>query len=125
MMRVNTLSFLFNICKGRMSAIWEGNPVPKEWGGKPILIDRVWSYNIEVVDRCPAKLVLYRDRIPFWTFHHSTVGSDGISIVRKTMVALFDFASNLSKDLPTTQIGDFLSTIHDITYDLRRLQTSQ
>jgi hypothetical protein len=103
----------------------EGNPAPKQWGGKPIPIYRVWSYKIEIVDRRIVNLVIYQDKIPFWTFNHSMVGSDGSSIVRKIMVALFARASNIAEDLPPTQVGDFLSAIHDITYDLTGLLTSR
>lgn len=48
------------------SAMLEGNTSPKQWGGKPIPIYRVWSYKIEIVDRRQ-----------FWAFNHSMVGSDG------------------------------------------------
>jgi hypothetical protein len=83
----------------------EGNPAPKQWGGKPIPIYRVWSYKIEIVDRRIVNLVIYQDKIP--------------------LVALFARASNIAEDLPPTQVGDFLSAIHHITYDLTGLLTSR
>ena len=104
----------------------EGNTMSNAYmlrGGKPILVTPAWSYKLEV-DRCIAKLILFRDSQSYWTFHDTIEGSDNSSIVRKIMVSLFDFAANLAKDLPTTQIADLLSTIHNITYDLTSILKS-
>lgn len=78
----------------------------------------VWTHDIIKADNgCMQGLCVFRDGRPCMTFH-ATRGRTGVSIVRKGMQHLFDMATDVSTELPQTELGDFLTMVHNVTRDL-------
>ncbi len=88
----------------------EGNLIEPSgfWAaGKPILIKRLWAYDLKEND-CGNlhRIIIYKNDTPYWTYHSN---GDG---VRRALKPLFDLCSNVSETLPIEETRDFLLMLH-------------
>lgn len=102
--------------------MYEGNPPPLSgfmMAGKPILCTpqppRTWSHTIVVKEGILQSLTVTKKNVPYWTYHASKVPEDA---TRNAMVHLFDLASGVSKELPDTEVKEFLIMIREVSLDL-------
>ena len=82
----------------------------------------VWSYRISRNEAGTklTELALLREGRPYWAYRKMQAAGEGCD-VRGAMEALFDLLSGISKELPASEVGDLLSTVSSITYDLTGL----